>query len=96
MPEYLVLGFRGGAPESLDEARVLNQRWEAWLGTVKDHVVDAGGPFGEAATHAAEGTGAQGYFTIRAGTLEEALAVARTCPAVEDGGGIEVLEKKNP
>ncbi len=95
MPDYLVLGFRGAVPGSLDEAKVLNQRWEAWLATVKDHVVDGGGPFGEGATHAAEGTGAQGYFTIRAETLEDALAVARNCPVVEDGGGIEVLEKKH-
>jgi len=63
-------------------------------------VVDGGNPVGMSSTVQADGSvagdgganPASGYSLIEAADLDEALAKARGCPILQDGGTVEVAE----
>ena len=62
-------------------------------------LVDAGNPFGPAATVAPGGaisdgaaSGLSGYSIISSGSLSDATATAKGCPVLSQGGSVEVHE----
>ena len=77
--------YRPG-PETGDE-------WRAWLGGMGSSLVD----FGAAVTDYAwlgevggSGSRLAGYSVVSAEDLESAVALAKDCPALRVGGGVEV------
>jgi YCII-related domain len=67
--------------------------WQNWFESLGDALVDPGnavlddrGVAGAAATPLPLG----GYTIVNAETLEEAIRIARGCPAVSEGGAVEV------
>jgi len=66
--------------------------WSAWFQEMGASVTDRGNPVFESATlgHCGEGTALGGYSMITADDLDAALALAKGCPALEAGGGVEV------
>jgi len=68
--------------------------WGAFLNDViAPSVVDPGFPVFEPATvlgEAGQSTQLGGYSIVTADNLEAALSMARHCPAIEHGGGVEV------
>jgi hypothetical protein len=72
----------------------------AWFGTFKDQMVDGGSPFapgGQVVTAkgvVAVSKAATGYTIINAKGMEEAISIAKTCPALEEDseGGVQVYE----
>jgi len=76
--------------------------WNAWFEGMGDHVVDAGNPFGPSKSIAADGTTGDGaasrvtgYSVIEAESLDAATALAKDCPNLSDGGGVEIYETFN-
>jgi YCII-related domain len=70
-------------------------RWQAWFGGVGDALIDYGKPVYERSgvgTWSSEETQLGGYSIIEASDLESALALAKGCPFVGIGGGVEVGE----
>jgi hypothetical protein len=68
--------------------------WNAWFDTMAESVIDRGNPVNDART---VGTGDAetrigGYSVVRAADMDAALALARGCPAIQWGGGVEVGE----
>ena len=95
MPNY-VLSFRGQpgrTPTADDEAA-----WGQGLGQLGAKIVDSGHRVGRAralpdsSTGAAATTGLTGYVVITADSFEAAVEVAKGCPGLNQGGGIEVGE----
>jgi hypothetical protein len=93
MPTYLLSyrsaeGFDTGADQSALPA------WASFLDDViAPHVVDPGWPVFEPSVtigEAGPSTRLGGYSVVTADDLEAALALARSCPAIERGGGVEV------
>lgn len=95
-----VLAYRGGGmgatPEEQEQA--MNQ-WMTWFGGLGEAIVDAGSPFGPAATIASNGTvhdggssTLSGYSIITADSLEDACNKAKGCPVLSSGGDLEVYE----
>jgi hypothetical protein len=69
--------------------------WMAWFEGMGDHLVDLGQP---AVARTALGncesgrTELGGYSIVQADDLEAAAAIAKGCPHLERGGGVEVGE----
>ena len=90
-----VLVYQGGAMAETEEAQAAAMAaWGAWFGTLGAAVVDGGAPFGASA--AVGGGGATsaltGYSVLEAGDLDAAVAMARGCPILADGGKVDVYE----
>jgi len=68
-------------------------RWNAWFQGIGPDLLDIGRPVGESATVgncSDSSSSLGGYSLIRSDDLEGALAVAKGCPFVDSGGGVEV------
>lgn len=79
----------------------VNAAWMNWFTELGDTVVDAGNPFnsgGQSVTQKGatdvKGTATTGYSIIKAKGLDDAVAVAKTCPLVKHvaDGEVQVYE----
>jgi len=67
-------------------------RWTSWFEGMGGDLVDTGNPtlpsevLGDAGPDSALG----GYSIVRAADLDAAIALAEGCPALTEGGGVEV------
>jgi hypothetical protein len=100
MSLYLLLYSGGGMPETEDATRAMTQAWASWLTKVGDALAD-GNPFtSEARTVSPDGSVsdgpvgpmASGYSLIRAGAMDEIIAIAKDCPAKQSGASISIFE----
>ena len=68
------------------------EAWNSWFEGVGDAVVDRGNPVFESTSLGRSGAGTNlgGYSIVRADDLESAVAVAKGCPSLDGGGGVEV------
>ena len=66
--------------------------WTAWFAGMGASVADQGQPVFESAGLGNRGddTRLAGYSLITADDLDEALALAKGCPALQEGAGVEV------
>jgi len=95
--------YHGGRMADTPEAQAkAMEAWGAWFGQLGSAVVDGGNPTGASVTVNAvgqtQGGGANpstGYSLIEASNLDDAVAKAKGCPIVADGGSVEVCETIN-
>ncbi len=79
--------YQVGSPQTIEA-------WNAYFDGLGDHVVDRGNPvftrttLGTCATDTVLG----GYSIISAEDLEAAVTLAKGCPFLSNGGGVEVGE----
>lgn len=100
MADYLFTYHGGGMPETEEEGAKVMAAWEAWMGGLGSALVQPGNPVGPSATIAADGTTGPsqgpdtvtGYSIVSAGSLDDALVLAKGCPILTDGGSVEVGE----
>ena len=101
MPKY-ILGFHGGGDMPTDPA-VAEKSMAAWIDWYKamgDAVIDMGTPAMAKKTVAAggrifDGGGANpltGYSIIEAGSIDQAVTLAKGCPIYAANGSVEVGE----
>ncbi|HEX5144517.1 MAG TPA: hypothetical protein VFW21_11685 [Mycobacterium sp.] len=66
--------------------------WQAWFAGIGDNLVELGKPAScaQVVGRSGEGTWLGGFSVIRADSAEQALDVARGCPGIAAGGGVEV------
>ena len=90
MPTFLfsyrrIEDYRLGRPDAIE-------KWKAFFAGLGDHVVDVGQPVSETAELGRCGPGTQpgGYSLITADDLEAAVTLAKDCPALAAGAGVEV------
>ena len=90
MPQY-VLTYRN--PTGYTPSAETRAAWIAWFDGIGDHLVEQGKP---AVARASLGncspasTELGGYSVIEADDLAAAAAVAKGCPHLDRGGGVEV------
>jgi hypothetical protein len=95
-----VLAYTGGSmPETEADQAASMAAWGAWLGGLGESLVDAGNPFGPAASVASDGatseggaSGLTGYSILTADNLDAATIAAKGCPVLTNGGAVEVYE----
>jgi hypothetical protein len=91
MPTFVLMyrapqGYQADTPAGM-------AKWNAWFQSIGPGLVDIGQPVGESATVGNCGDGSRplaGYSLIRSDDLDGAVAVAKGCPFVDLGGGVEV------
>ena len=98
MAKYLFAYHGGEKPQTPEAGAALMARWQAWLTGLGEGVINPGNPVGKSSTVSASGVedhgGANplsGFSIVEADSLENALALAKTCPHI-DHGTIEVAE----
>jgi hypothetical protein len=76
-----------GTPDTMEE-------WMSWMQEIGGAIVDRGNPIFDRSTLGSTGNGTVlgGYSLIKADDLESAVALAKGCPALRHGGGVEVGE----
>ncbi len=91
--------YSGGQPAETPEAQAQSMdAWTAWFGTLGSAVVEIGNPFGAASTVTSDGPAdggvseLTGYSVIEAESLDDASAKAAGCPAIGDGGRVEIYD----
>lgn len=99
MPAYL-LAFHGGrAMSEADNNSLTDDAWYDWMSGIADALIDAGNPTQDSRIVSADGNVTEagsnrisGYSIVAAMTMDDALAIARTCPILLEGGSVEVSE----
>ena len=78
---------------SKENMKATMDKWMAWFGTFKDQMVDGGNPFAQIAkavtkdgveTIPADKWPAKGYTIVNAKDMDEAIKIAKGCPALLD------------
>ncbi len=101
MNTYLLLYSGGGMPETEEETKAVMDAWGAWMGSIGDALVDGGNPFTPSAksispdgavTDGPVGSMASGYSLIKAGSMDEAVEMAKGCPVKLGGASISIFE----
>jgi hypothetical protein len=89
MPKY-ALSFRAPKVRTLNPAE--EAAWGEWFGKIGASIADFGNRVGQ--TSALGNCGADttlgGYTLINAEDLEAAVSLAKGCPGLQQGGGVEV------
>lgn len=90
MPKFLFSyrlpeNYQPGHPDAIAD-------WTAFFAGMGDHVVDVGQPVSETTElgHCGAGTRPGGYSLIAADDLEAAVTLAKGCPALAEGAGLQV------
>ncbi len=99
MTKFIFAYHGGKAPESPEEGQKVMQAWMNWFGELGDAVIDGGNPLGMSKTVSSGGVaddgGANplgGYSLVDAPDIDAAVAMAKGCPMLGDGGSVEVAE----
>ena len=90
MPEF-VLTYRN--PRGYAPTPETRGAWWAWFDGMGDRLVELGKPVVERTSMgncATETTELGGYSIVRADDLDAALEIAKGCPHLDRGGGVEV------
>lgn len=98
MANFLLV-YRGGSmPETPEEGARVMAAWTDWFGTLGDRLVDGGNPASATKSISADGSvrdepnGPSGYSIIKAGSIDEAVALAKGCPVLQGGASVDVVE----
>ncbi|MEK7639387.1 MAG: hypothetical protein AAB388_04475 [Patescibacteria group bacterium] len=86
-----------------EDMKATMDRWMTWFGTFKENIIDNGNPFASIAKSVtAKGTEtipadkwpAKGYIIVNAKDIDEAVNIAKVCPALVDDpeGAVRVYE----
>jgi hypothetical protein len=99
MPNFLLAYHGGGVPANDEAEAAMVEAWNEWMGAHADALIDIGTPVGQNVTINSDGSVAEavanpitGFAIIEADDLDAALAVARECPILSEGGTIELSE----
>lgn len=101
MAKYVLLYIGGGMPETEAEMAAVMKAWDAWYKALGSAVVDPGYPFSPVAksiasdgtvSNGSTGAKASGYTIIQAGSSDEAVSMAKSCPVLQSGAEISVFE----
>ncbi|MEJ2620815.1 MAG: hypothetical protein P8163_11255, partial [Candidatus Thiodiazotropha sp.] len=99
MPQYIFVYLGGEYPTSPKEGQKHLEKYQQWLISLGDAVVSPAIPFKDTHTVQPDGKTSPGTMSamsgmsiIRADSMEQALAAAKSCPFLEINGTLEVSE----
>ncbi len=100
MGTYLLLYSGGRLPETEEETRAVTDAWGAWLAHIGDALVDGNPLTSNAKSISPDGAVSDGpigpmvsgYSLIKAGSMDEAVEMARGCPVKLSDASISLFE----
>lgn len=87
MQEYV---FVYRAADGYQPTEDTTPQWMEWLGGLGESIVTIGSAFGDTSTLGEPGGHVSGYSVVRAASLEDAVTLAKGCPGLATGGGVEI------
>jgi len=100
MTHFIITYFGGDQPASPDEGRLHFAKYQKWLTSLGDSVIDPMVPFKNNHTIKPDGSSSEGslvamsgHTLIQAESIEEAISIAKACPFLDINGTIEVAER---
>ncbi len=90
--DYVPVMARDGGQPPTDADNETSAAWGAFFERIGPRVVDPGQPVveGSAIGEVGASTKLAGYSVIEAGDRDEAMALAKECPTLARGGGVEI------
>lgn len=65
--------------------------WQSWFDGIGRNLIDKGKPvIASTAVGTCDGVRIGGFSVIEAADMDAALEIARACPSIDSGGGVEV------
>ena len=99
MAKFILSYLGGEQPSSPEEGKKHFEKYTQWLTLLGESVVIPTIPLKDTMTVSPDGTVTEGtttsmsgYTILEADSMEEALAMAKSCPFLEIGGSLEVSE----
>jgi hypothetical protein len=96
MAKYVLAYTGGSTPETEAEQQAVMAAWTGWFQSLGQAVADPGNPFGPSRAVGSVGDGGPsrltGYSILTADSLDAAADLAKGCPVLAAGGGVEVYE----
>lgn len=99
MPQYIFVYLGGDFPADPEEGQRHFDRYQEWLTSLGDSVINPAIPFKDTHTVRPDGatglgstTAISGLSIFRMSSLDKALAAAQSCPFLEINGTLEVSE----
>lgn len=99
MPKYIFVYLGGEYPESPEEGQKHFAKYQQWLNALGPAVLSPAIPFKDTHTVQPDGSASAGSVTamsgmslLRLNSMDEALAVAKSCPFLEINGTLEISE----
>src|SRR5262249_17298257 len=99
MKNYVLIYYNNGIRDDVSPED-FKAEWEKWFGGIGGKLVDAGNPFNaggqaveKSGVSAIENHPATGYSIVKADSMDEAVALAKDCPVLnEPDGAVRVYE----
>ena len=101
MANYVLVYHGGSMPQSEAEGAQVMKAWTDWFAALGDALVDGGNPASRTKTIGVNGSvsddasGPSGYSILKAGSIDEAVELAKGCPVLAGGASIQVVETFN-
>ncbi len=104
MANYVLIYSGGKMPANDSERKMITDQWMDWFNHLDNAVIDQGNPFSPMAkTISVDGRISDdpdcdmltGYTIIQAMSLDQAVQLAKSCPALKNGSRISVYETFN-
>jgi len=99
MSNYIIVYLGGNPPSSPEEGQQHFAKYKEWLISLDDSAISPANPLKDTNTISSDGTVTSGgtttmsgYTIIKAGSMDAALEMAKTCPFLDIGGSLEVSE----
>lgn len=102
MKNYVLLYFNEGVRDGVSPED-FKAEWGKWLGGLGDKLVDAGNPFNEGGKAVSKDgvmdvkdMPSTGYSIVKAGSMDEALDLAKGCPVINEPKGAVCVYETMP
>ncbi len=104
MSNFVLLYTGGNMPTNDMERQKIDQEWTSWFKKLDKAVIDQGNPFTPKAKNisldgrvsdGADCPMITGYSIIQAMSLDAAIQLAKSCPALRNGTKISIYETMN-
>jgi hypothetical protein len=99
MPKFLFVYHGGTTPETPEDGEKVMAQWMAWIGGAGAAMIDPGNPVGMSKTVTSDGVAdngganpASGHAMVEVADMDAAVAIAKGCPIIADGGSVEVAQ----
>lgn len=98
MANYVLVYHGGSMPEGEKAQADALAAWNVWFEKLGAAVVDGGNPASRTKRIAGDGSvnddpsGPSGYSIISAGSIDEAVELAKGCPVLQGGSTVQVVE----
>lgn len=99
MPHYMLAYLGGNHPSTPEEGKQHFAKYQQWLASLGDAAVSPANPLKGTTTVNSDGsvspggtTTMSGFTVVETESMDEALAMAKSCPFLEIGGALEVSE----